>query len=80
MKKTYTVAQIIAMKAKARARAAAQGETVAAAPKAPKAKRAMTPAQMNAWNTIILPKLQAGRAAKAAERAAAKAAETPVAA
>jgi hypothetical protein len=70
MKKTYTVAQIIAIKAKAKARAAA-GETVVAAPKAAKPKRVMSEKQMIAWNTIILPKLQAGRAAKAAERAAA---------
>ena len=71
MKKTYTVRQIIAIKAKAKARAA--GETVAAAPKAAKPKRQMSEKQMAAWNSIILPSLQAGRARKAAERAAAAA-------
>lgn len=49
---------------------------VAAAPatKPAKPKRPMSEKQMIAWNTIILPKLQAGQAAKKAEREAAKAA------
>ena len=55
------------------AREAAKFEMPAApAPKAAKPKRVMTEAQRNAWNTIILPKMQEGRARKAAERAAAE--------
>ena len=39
---------------------------------APKAKRVMSDKQREAWNSIILPSLMAGRARKAAERAAAQ--------
>ncbi len=70
MTKKYTVRQIIAIRRKIAAKAA--GETVAAAPvgKTAKAKRPQTEAQKKAWREQILPKLQAGRARKAAEKAA----------
>ena len=67
-KSKLTVRQIIAIRAKQKARTA--GETVSAR-KAAKPKRQMSEKQMIAWNTVILPSLQAGRARKAAERAAA---------
>ncbi len=63
--------------------AAARGEAPATAPAPAKAaKRPQTEAQKRAWAEVILPSLQAGRARKAAERQAEKAAaaEAPQAA
>jgi hypothetical protein len=80
---TMKVSQIIAIRRSITARAAVSGETVAPAPKAPKAKRVMSEKQALTWNTIIRPSLEAGRAAKKAARealAAEAAVETPVAA
>ena len=79
-KPKLTVRQIIAIRAKQKARTAVAGETAPVAAKVAKPKRPMSEKQALAWNTIILPKLQAGRAAKKAEREAAAAAEMPVAA
>ncbi len=65
------LSQKIAIRRAIQARKVATVETAAPAPKVGKPKRVMTENQAQAWNTRILPRLQAGRARKAAEKAAA---------